>query len=118
MTKKKLLETLIEGIRKKWENATVREMVYLISYVGAVAVSYKILMATKGIIVSVFVTGDWFQRLLLGTPPWEEPGEWLKGLDLQVFLTSLTVAYMVLKIDVDDIVTASKQIGILAGKLE
>lgn len=113
----KLLDTILDSIRKKWEKATLREIVYLISYMGAVAISYKALMAAKGLITSLFThNGSWFQRLVLGKPPWEEGKSWLDELDLEVLLTSFAVAYMVLKIDMDDVVTASKQIGVLATK--
>lgn len=100
--KKDLLDHFIESIRKRWETATLRELIYLISYIGAVAVSYQILMKAKGIIVSVFVVGDWFQRLILGPPPGEVP----ETLDPGVLLTSFAAAYIILKIDADDITSA------------
>jgi len=107
--KVKLLETLIESLKKKWESASIRDIVYITSYVAAVGLSYKVLMTAKGFpAITLFDIIGYVTKQLKGEEP--EP----EGIDLDILLTSCVVAYIVLKIDMDDITAAATKITTVA----
>lgn len=91
-----LLMKLIDSIQKKWEEASIRDLVYIVSYVAAVAGSYKVLMASQAFIV----TYNPVRWLFPGDMPTKEE---LKKIDVDTLLTAFVVGYIVLKIDADDI---------------
>lgn len=109
MTRKKkigMLDHIINSIKDKWDKAGVRDLVYLISYLAAVAVTYKTLMAGQALIVQINPI-----RWITGTVPTKEE---LEKLDPDTLLTSFVAAYIILKIDAQDIASAVGKIKTVA----
>jgi hypothetical protein len=101
--KTKPLEAFAAFIKQKAQDASIRDLAYLASYVGAVYIAYE---ALTGEILPTFL--DWSNILpfKIGYQPPKE-GEFKP----KAFATALVVAYMVLKIDVSDMTSAIGKLG-------
>jgi hypothetical protein len=98
------LDQFAAWIKAKADQASIRDLAYLASYVGAVYIAYE---ALTGEILPQFL--DWTNILpfKIGAPKDEEPKEFKP----KAFATALVVSYMVLKIDVSDMTSAIGKLG-------
>lgn len=97
------LDQFYNWIKAKADQASIRDLCYLTSYVGAVYIAYE---ALTGEVLPTFL--DWSNILpfKIGYQP-PKDGEFKP----KAFATALVVAYMVLKIDVDDVASAIGKLG-------
>jgi hypothetical protein len=102
--KKKIkpLDQFYNWIKAKADQASIRDLCYLTSYVGAVYIAYE---ALTGEVLPTFL--NWSNILPFDIPVPQEPKEFKP----KAFATALVIAYMVLKIDVDDVTSAVGKLG-------
>mgnify|MGYP001180640581 CR=1 FL=1 len=100
--KPKPLDQFYNWIKAKADQASIRDLCYLTSYVGAVYIAYE---AITSEVLPTFL--NWSNILPFDIPVPEEPKEFKP----KAFATALVVAYMVLKIDVDDVTSAVGKLG-------
>ena len=109
--RQQLLDSITEGLKKKFDNASINELIYLTAFVAGTVISYELLTG-KPIVEFLGIS----RTPPVGQHTWlHEARTWTPPSDLQVdkLLMAFVASYMVLKIDVDDVVQATSQLTTL-----
>jgi hypothetical protein len=104
--KTKPLEKFFAWIEAKAKDASIRDLCYLTSYLGAVYIAYE---AITGDLLTAILELEF--NLGLGVDPFAFKPKEAVEFKPKAFATALVVAYMVLKIDVDDVASAVGKLG-------
>jgi len=109
--KVKTIDLFLNALKKKMDDASIRDLLYLGAYFSAVYFIYDFLTGHPLPIQLI----ESFIVIPLGLPQIKEPKK-PKGLDHHALAKALVAAYIVLKIDVEDVVSATKALGsVVAG---
>lgn len=101
----KIVDQFIDALKKKLNDASIRDLIYLMAYSSSVYFIYDLLTGHP-LPIQIIET---FLVVPLGLPKISEPEP--KKFDVMALMQAMIAAYIVLKIDVDDIVSATKAIS-------
>lgn len=110
-------ESIIDRINKLLDQLTPRDLIYIISYFAAVDIIYTVITGKIGVVMRLgrYWSEAQKQQLAEMLKQAEEKEEPVDG---QALMKSLVIAYMVLKIDIEDVASGiSKLSSASIGKL-
>lgn len=115
--RRQLINQISESLKKKFDDANIRDIVYFGAYVSAVHIAYEIL--TGRAITDIFFG---FRRPPVGMRTFPVEEEQLDLLQFDKLAVAMIAGYLVLKIDVEDVVSATTTVtswitGLKAGSM-
>lgn len=109
--KPKIFDAITESLRMKFDNASLRDLIYFVSYMSGVFIAYELLTGKPIVeflgIPRVPPVGQ--HTWISAEPKWIPPEE----IDISKLAMAFVAGYMILQIEVEDVLSATNQLTAL-----